>query len=220
MDTPIAKPSKAAHEVTACVRYRGRRAATERRTHRLARGYRIATETHTACIVKERWPEGVAIDEASFENFVRGNAGALVRTLTLVALDREAAADASQEAFFQLYLHWQKISTYEDPVAWLYRVGINRCRDHQRRRARATRLLDRLRVTAENQPLGQDWTPDIELFSVLSQLPVRQRASAVLYYQADFSIAHIAALMHISEGAVNSHLHKARKALRKVLEAE
>lgn len=186
----------------------------------MAREYRIATETLIDCIVKERWPEGVAIDEASFENFVRGNSGALVRTLTLVALDREAAADASQEAFLQLYLHWQKVSTYEDPVAWLYRVGINRCRDHQRRRGRAARLIDRLRLATENHPPRQDWTPDVEVFSVLSQLPLRQRATAVLYYQADFSIAQIAALMHISEGAVNSHLHKARKALRKVLEAE
>lgn len=162
----------------------------------------------------------MATGETNFEDFVRSNAGALVRTLTLVALDREAAADASQEAFLQLYLHWQKVSTYEDPVAWLYRVGINRCRDHQRRRARAARLLDRLRVAAETRPLGRDWTPDVELLSVLSQLPVRQRATAVLYYQADLSIAHIAALMDISEGAVNSHLHKARKALREVLEAE
>ena len=75
-------------------------------------------------------------------------------------------------------------------------------------------------MAAETRPLGRDWTPDVELLSVLSQLPVRQRATAVLYYQADLSIAHIAALMDISEGAVNSHLHKARKALREVLEAE
>jgi RNA polymerase sigma-70 factor, ECF subfamily len=187
---------------------------------RLAREYRIATETHTVCTLKQRWPEEMATDTASFEDFVRSNAGPLIRTLTLVALDREAAADASQEAFCQLYLNWQKISAYEDPVAWLYRVGINRCRDHQRRRARAARLFNRLTVAAETRPIIEDWTPDIELMSVLSQLPVRQRATAVLFYQADFSIAHIAALMHISEGAVNSHLHKARKALRKVLEAE
>ena len=155
-----------------------------------------------------------------FEQFVRNNSAALLRTLSFVALDTEAAADACQEAFVLLYLNWEKVAAYEDPAAWLYRVGINRCRDNQRKLVRKTRLIARLEAQAREVPLTYDWTPDLELMSVLSRLPPRQRATVVLFYQADFSVAQIAALMHISEGAVNSHLHKARKNLRKVLEAE
>ncbi len=155
-----------------------------------------------------------------FEQFVRDNSAALLLTLSFVALDKETAADACQEAFVQLYLNWDKVSAYEDPVAWLCRVGINRCRDVQRKLTRKNRLMRRLEAQAKQAPLIYDWITDSELMSVLSQLPPRQRAAVVLFYQRDFSIARIAALMEISEGAVNSHLHKARKALRKALEAE
>lgn len=155
-----------------------------------------------------------------FEAFVRRHSGPLLRTLTMVALDREVAADASQEAFLQLYVHWEKVSAYEDPVAWLYRVGINRCRDYRKGLARASGLFHRLTLAAKGSEALAEWDPQPEVFGALKKLPLRQRAAALLYYQADFSVAQVAAAMHISEGAVNSHLHKARESLRKVLEAE
>jgi RNA polymerase sigma-70 factor, ECF subfamily len=154
-----------------------------------------------------------------FERFVRDNSAALLRTLSFVALDKETAADACQEAFVQLYLKWDKVSAYEDPVAWLYRVGINRCRDAQRGLTRKSRLMRRLELEVRQAPFAYDWIPDSELMRALSQLPPRQRATVVLFYLEDLSITQISALMEISEGAVNSHLHKARKTLRTVLEA-
>jgi RNA polymerase sigma-70 factor (ECF subfamily) len=156
---------------------------------------------------------------AEFERFVRCNSAALLRTLSFVALDKETAADACQDAFIQLYLKWEKVSAYDDPVAWLYRVGINRCRDVQRKLSRRNRVMRRLEVQVRQAPFAYDWLPDSELMSVLSRLPPRQRATVVLFYLEDLSIAQISALMKISEGAVNSHLHKARKTLRTVLEA-
>ena len=76
----------------------------------------------------------------AYEDFVRAHCSRLVRSLTLVTLDPELAADAAQDAFLQLYLHWEKVKRHEAPEAWLYRVGINRCRDYGRSLGRATRL--------------------------------------------------------------------------------
>jgi RNA polymerase sigma factor (sigma-70 family) len=55
--------------------------------------------------------------------------------------------------------------------------------------------------------------------SVLADLPARQRTAAALYYDADLSVAEIARVMGISEGAVSSHLHRAHAALKETLEA-
>ena len=100
----------------------------------------------------------------------------LVQALTMISLDREAAADAAQEAFIQLFLHWDNISEYRDPVAWLYRVGINRCKDYRRFMSRTARVVERLgaaqaRQTEEGE-LVESTGPGLRLgLSVAPQAP-------------------------------------------------
>jgi RNA polymerase sigma factor (sigma-70 family) len=180
----------------------------------------IAVKTGISYATGERWDMGETDQATDFEGFVRRHGGPLVRSLTLIALDREVAADAAQEAFIQLHVHWARICAYEDPAAWLYRIAVNRCRDYRRTLARASRLFERLSAAPSTEVVVEEWTPDSGVLGALHRLPSRQRAAAVLYYQADFSVAEIARVMHISEGAVSSHLHKAREALRQILEAE
>ena len=154
----------------------------------------------------------------SFERVMDCQTERLVRSLTAMFMDRELAADAAQDAFVQLYLHWDKVTASGDPVAWLYRVAINRCRDHRRALARAARLLQRLAGNARPEAAQPEWEPRTEFWSVLSGLPHGQRVAAALYYDADFSVAEIANVMGISEGTVSSHLHRARTALRRLIE--
>jgi RNA polymerase sigma-70 factor (ECF subfamily) len=153
---------------------------------------------------------------------MQGHCARLVRALTMISLDREVAADAAQDAFIQLYLRWDRIDEYRDPVAWLYRVGINRCKDYRRFVSRSNRLLERLRSQAQVTTSGHgavEWTPDLNFASVFGSLPKRQRTAATLYYLNDLPVQEIARVMNLSEGAVNSHLHRARETLRKLVEA-
>lgn len=147
-------------------------------------------------------------------------AGRLVRSLTAMFFDRELAADAAQDAFVQLYLHWDKVTAGGEPDAWVYRVAINRCRDYRRMLARASRLFERLAGSAPSEAAVPDWQPRAEFLSVLAALPRGQRIAAALYYDADLPVAEIANVMGISQGAVSSHLHRARTALRQLLEAD
>lgn len=143
----------------------------------------------------------------------------LVKSLTLVALDREVAADAAQEAFLQLHRHWNEVQGYPDPVAWLYRVGTNRCNDHYRYLARTARMFKRLVDASAARNDGAEWESRSEALAILGCLPGRQRTAAGLFYGAGLSVADIANVMNISEGAVKSHLFRARATLRKNLEA-
>ncbi len=155
----------------------------------------------------------------SFETVMSQQGERLVKSLTSVFLDRELAADAAQEAFVQLYIHWDEVTQKGDPEPWLYKVALNRCNDYRRGMARATRLFHRLVETLEDEA-GDDRAPQSEFMSIVGGLPVRQRAAAALYYGADLSIAEIAAVMGISEGSVNTHLHRARIALQRLLKAQ
>ena len=51
-----------------------------------------------------------------YESFVRDQGPRLVQSLSLIARDRELAADAAQDAFIQLYRHWDDMETVRDPV--------------------------------------------------------------------------------------------------------
>jgi DNA-directed RNA polymerase specialized sigma24 family protein len=62
---------------------------------------------------------GRPLDEDGFESLFRGQFAPTVRALTLVAGDREAAADAVQDAFLQAHRHWGRVSGLEDPAAWV-----------------------------------------------------------------------------------------------------
>lgn len=156
---------------------------------------------------------------ADFEAFLHRHSAQLVKSLALITLDRGLAEDAAQEAFLQLYLHWREVPGMRDPAAWLYRAGMNRCKNYRRALSRADRLADRLSRSVDDGPQEQ-WSPEPDFVAIFQPLPKRQRAAVALHYLAGFSTSEIATTMGISEGAVGSHLHKAREALRKVLETE
>jgi RNA polymerase sigma factor (sigma-70 family) len=109
---------------------------------------------------------------------------------------------------------------HSNPVAWLYRVGINRCKDYRRYLARASRLLTRVAADLPPEAESVEWDNRLDALAVLKRLPVRQRTAAALFFEADLSVADIASTMGISEGAVKSHLSRARESLRQVLEVE
>lgn len=181
---------------------------------------KAASHTEHLGEMRSDWTSASRVADAGFEEFVQRHFDSLAKTLAVATLDKELAADAAQEAFLQLHLRWHEVDKLDDPVAWVYRVGINRCRDYRRHLVRAARLFDRLTAAASTEETAEQWFPDLEFVALLKDLPKRQRVAAVLFYQADFSTAEIARVMHISEGAVKSHLHRARETLRPLAEAD
>ena len=98
----------------------------------------------------------------------------LVRALTVVAGDRESAADAVQEAFVKAHLRWRKLRDYDDPIGWVRRVVINQLRDEHRRAGRKQRALTRLAGRTETTTTSAEID---EFDRLLAQLPKQQRAA-------------------------------------------
>lgn len=139
----------------------------------------------------------------------------LVGALAVASGSRELAADAVQDAFVELCKRWDKIGAYEKPEAWLMRVAINKVRSEQRslRRRTATLLRMSQRETETFQP-----TAPLMITQAFGRLPARQRLACCLFYVLDLSVDEVAEVMGVSSGAVGSHLHRARTALRPLLE--
>ena len=73
---------------------------------------------------------------ADFDETFREHYGPMVRSLAAACGDREAAADAVQDAFTRAYTRWRRISRYDSPSGWIRHVALNRLRDHFRREER------------------------------------------------------------------------------------
>jgi RNA polymerase sigma-70 factor (ECF subfamily) len=140
----------------------------------------------------------------------------LVKALTIVAGDREEASDAVQEAFVRLVLRWDRLATYEDPAGWVRRVALNQIRDHHRSLGRHARLL--LRIEEQYRvPQGASAT-DEGIWERLGRLPLKQRTALALHYVDKLTAREVADVMHVSEGTVRQHLHRARIALKQSFE--
>jgi RNA polymerase sigma-70 factor, ECF subfamily len=143
----------------------------------------------------------------------------LVRNLTVLGGDRDAAADAVQEAFVQAHLRWGQVGRYDDPVGWIRRVAINRLRTAHRGRVRGLRALRGVEAAVEaEQARGTGADDRVDLTAALERLPVRQRTAVVLFYLEGLSVAETAATMEVTSGSVKTHLSRAREAMRPLLE--
>jgi len=168
-------------------------------------------------VMGTRAHDHVAAPPIDPETLFRENYTALVRSLAVACGDSEAAADAVQDAFIQLCLHWKRVRKYDNPVAWVRRVAINRLSNHRRSLRRRTAAL--LRLVNQELHVSRDPGLQTDLEAALERLPMRQRVAVSLYYVEDLPVAEVAASMGVSEGSVNTHLHRARAALKPVLEA-
>ncbi len=146
------------------------------------------------------------------EEVFEQNHDRLVQALTIVTGNREMAADAVQEAFVRLVRGWDRLSTYEDPAGWVRRVALNLARDYRRSLWRQGRLLLKME---QHSLVPRGASPsDERLWEHLAALPVKQRTALALYYLDNLTTREVADAMHVSEGTVKQHLHRARETLK------
>ena len=159
-----------------------------------------------------------------FEALFRREFVSLVQALTLVAGDREAAADAVQDAFVQAHRHRDRVLGLESPTGWLRHVALNRIRNQHRGQQREAAALPRL-VAAESSASASSSSSsvlDVDAMqaatSLVASLPPQQRSAAAMYYLLDQTTAAIAEHLGVTEATVRSHLRAARKRLHEQLE--
>jgi RNA polymerase sigma-70 factor (ECF subfamily) len=149
-----------------------------------------------------------------FDEIFRVQYDRMVRALTAAYGDREAAADAVQDAFTRAYARWGRIGRYEDPAGWVRHVAVNRLRDHFRRATRGRRAVERLAGRVDTTAAMAGPEPGSDLLAHLATLPQQQRTALSLFYVEELSVLEVAEAMGLSEGAVKYHLHAGREQLR------
>ena len=145
-----------------------------------------------------------------FEEFYREEYPAVFRATFAFCGNRELAQDSTQEAFSRALARWQRLKVNSWAGGWVMTTSFNLCRKQLRRR------LARSATSAPAQEI--DIGGRLDIIEALRRLPDRQRQAVILFYLSDHPVSAVADLMGISDGAVKSHLSRAREALKGSLE--
>lgn len=162
-------------------------------------------------------------DLAAFRALLDKHLPAVERLARRILGNEADAADVAQEAMLRL---WQSGGGIEVGAGglrpWLNRVTVNLCIDRTRSAKRLVVMdevpdtpvaADQERVLSE-QDLGR------RVAAALETLPERQRLALTLFHYEGFTQASIAALMELSEDAVESLIARARRSLKQRLQGE
>lgn len=145
-----------------------------------------------------------------------------------ILTDPDAAADATQDAFFSAYKAMKKFRGGSFK-AWLLRIVTNACYDQLRvKKRRPTSSLDDLPVESEHSQVLRDESESPDEFLErqelghflqhgISALPIEQRAVLVLSDVQGLSYQEVAEIMDLSLGTVKSRLSRGRARLRDFL---
>jgi RNA polymerase sigma-70 factor (ECF subfamily) len=171
-------------------------------------------------------------DAGAFELLVERYQERAYRIAWSVVRDREDAKDCSQEAFIRLHESAGSFAGQAKFSTWFYRILVNCCLDHQRKRRGWRRLVgwggskDDERDAGD--PVERLAAPFIDptdamvaghrmsrLWEAVEDLSPQQRTAVLLQCREELSTKEIAVVLNVSEATVRVHLHRAYSALKR-----
>lgn len=178
--------------------------------------------------------EGVrAGDERSCEQLARGYGGRMLAVIRRIVHSEEDAQDCLQEAFLQVFRGIDAFEARSALGTWLNQIAVNAALMSLRRRRRPedpiTDLLPRFDADGCRIEEGNLHSPPTESIHeqeetaalvrrAIMRLPESHRIVLMLRDIDGYSTEETATLLEISPGAAKIRLHRARAALKTLLE--
>ncbi len=172
-------------------------------------------------------------DEAAFEELVRSHGGRLLSVARRFLGSSEDAQDAVQEAFIRAF---KAIHTFEERAqlqTWLHRILVNTALMKLRERARKPEtsideLLPTFAADGHQTVESREWSDALLerketagiVREAIGRLPERYRVVLVLRDLDERDTAETARMLGTTTTVVKVRLHRARQALRTLLDRE
>lgn len=156
----------------------------------------------------------IFLEKADYDQAVAHCLDAVYRTALNCCRNRQDAEDVVQTTFLKLL---ECDTPFQDEIhirKWLIRVAVNE--SHSLWRSFWRRNVSSLDGQTAEPTFSLPEHSD--LFYAVQGLPVRYREVVHLYYYEEYSIREIAALLHLSETAVQTRLMRARRKLKLLLQ--
>ncbi len=173
-------------------------------------------------------------DPIAFERIVQQESPRLFRMIMRIVQDEDEARSVMQETYLQAYKRLDTFRRESKFSTWLYAIGLNLARASLRKMKRFDALeedkIDRLQPSYTGGMFTESpeaWNPQkmaerserkALVHSAIAELPVDYRTVLTLRDIEELSTTEVAQTLNISEGAVRVRLHRARQALRSLLD--
>lgn len=173
-------------------------------------------------------------DAKAFEMLVQKESPRLFRMIMRIVQDEDEARSVMQETYLQAYKRLDTFRREAKFSTWLYAIGLNLARASLRKMKRFDALeedqIDRLQPSFSNGMFSENteaWNPQKLtekaerkqlVHDAIAKLPSDYRTVLTLRDIEELSTTEVAQVLDVSEGAVRVRLHRARQALRKILD--
>ncbi|MFG3710715.1 SigE family RNA polymerase sigma factor [Micromonospora sp. NPDC047730] len=152
----------------------------------------------------------------TYEEFADSRLAALLRYAVMLTGDPHQAQDLVQDTMVRVQLNWRRVARADSPERYVRRMLTNQYVDWRRGSWMRRVLLraepdDAVPVPADH---AQHTVDRDQVWSWLSGLPRRQRATLVLRYYEDLPDAEIADILGCAVGTVRSSISRALATLR------
>lgn len=162
-------------------------------------------------------------DREAYRLLVRRYQDLLYRHALRLTRDPDVAADLAQGAFVKAYTELARCREPDRFGAWVFRIVANACKDHLKsRRRRDVTLEDGHAAEARG---GSDPETELErtetaaaLSAAMRRLPDAMRQAFMLKHVEGRSYEEMALLLGLSVPALKMRVHRAREALKAMLE--
>lgn len=173
-------------------------------------------------------------DGGAFERVVRLHGGALLATARRFLRDDNDAREALQDAFLSAFRTCRGFQGTSHIGTWLHRIVVNACLMRLRSRSRGEEVsidqwLPRFQEDGHHEAVFTDWSPGADALierdeacahvrACIDRLPDAYRTVLIMRDMEDMPIAEMAAALEVSPNAVKIRIHRARQALRTLLD--
>lgn len=194
----------------------------------------MASSSDRAAIVKGGWMTTAEDDRALLARLADRDAGAfrvlverhlpaVLGTARRMLRDEAEAEDVAQECLVRLWQNGSGIEVGNGGLKpWLRRVAVNLSIDRIRsgRRTDVTAEVPEQAVEADQLDVLEKGDMSARVNAALMMLPDRQRQALVLFHFEGLSQSKVAAILGVTDEAVESLLSRARRAVRTNLKDE
>jgi RNA polymerase sigma-70 factor, ECF subfamily len=173
-------------------------------------------------------------EESAFDELVRLAGGRMLAVARRMLSNEDDAGDAVQDAFLSAFKSLDRFDGRSQLTTWLHRITVNAClmkiRSQRRRPEKPLDdLLPQFEADGHQKNPSRPWKPPSEggiqtrdtctlVRAKIDELPTQYREILLLRDIEELDTEETAGLLGMTEAAVKTRLHRARQALRTLLD--
>jgi RNA polymerase sigma-70 factor (ECF subfamily) len=164
-------------------------------------------------------------DESAFEEIMRRYSPRVFRFASRFFRQRSLVEEAAQEVFLRAYKYIAGYKRDQDFGGWIYKITVNVCRDHLKKRGRAGRFassqselepgeIDRLASRTDVEAEAIRAQHQTMIARAIETLTKKERAAIVLRDIEGLPTEEVARILGTTQTTVRSHICSARTKIK------